>query len=307
MIGELIEIPIGEITFPEAELRKQVVFEGLESLANSIRTVGLLNPAVVRRVGERWELVAGWRRLKACEMIGMASIPCRVAPPTEELADLARIHENIFREDVNPVDEGEFYRTLLKKYQWNISTLALNVKRSPAYVSNRINIIDADEEVKEAMRDGKIGISIAMELTRIDDPGNRKRLLWYAINSGATLDTVRRWRVDYETSRMREHALGEAGKTVLPEEIVKSDAGPPKLKDATTPEMEIEEKVREFRTCFGCGSKVDIDSVFVMFLCPGCKDTIVGAIHPQKKDITTQEKKEEVKDDHHVDSPNPQG
>jgi len=289
MPGEVIDIPIGEITFPETELRKQVSFEGLEELAHSIRTVGLLNPIVVRRVGERWELVAGWRRLKACEIIGLASVPCRVAPSSEELADLQRIHENVFREDVNPVDEGEFFRTLLKKYNWNISQLSLNVKKSPTYVSDRVNIIDADDDIKDAMRDGKIGISIARELMRIDDPPSRKRLLWYAVNSGATLETVRRWRVDYETSRGREQALQQAGKTLLPEEQATADLGPPKLKDALYPEMEIQESVKEFRTCFGCGVKTDIDSVFVMFLCSGCKDTIIKAMAPQKEEITTKE------------------
>lgn len=305
MPGEIIDIPIGEITFPEVELRKQVIFEELESLANSIRTVGLLNPIVVRRVGEKWELVAGWRRYKACEILGLPSIPCRVAPPTEELADLARIHENIFREDINPVDEGEFYQTLLKKYQWNLSTLALNVKRSPAYISDRVKIIEADEEIKDAMRDGKIGISIGRELMRIDDPPSRKRLLWYAVNSGATIETVRRWRVDYETSASRQQAMDEGGKVVLREEVPPGEIGPPKLKDAITPEMAIEEKIIEYRTCFGCGSKTGIDDVFVMFLCPRCKDTIVGAMKPQKEAIVTQEKKEEVKDDHGQNSPNP--
>jgi len=307
MPGEVVEIPIGEITFPEAELRKQVVFEKLEELANSIRSVGLLNPIVVRKVGDHWELVAGWRRLKACEIIGLASVPCRVAPTNEELADMARIHENVFREDVNPVDEGEFYRTLLKKYQWNISQLSLNVKKSPAYISNRINVVDADEEIKEAMRDGKIGISIAMELMRIDDPPSRKRLLWYAVNSGATIETVRRWRVDYETQAMRKQALETPGKTLLPEELPKEDGGPKKLKDATYPEMEVQEKILEYRTCYGCGSKVDIDNVFVTFWCPRCKDVIVKSLPAQKEEIVSPEEKKEVKDDHGENSPNPQG
>jgi len=305
MPGEVIDVPIGEITFPETELRKQIVFEGLESLANSIRTVGLLNPIVIRRVGERWELVAGWRRLKACEIIGLASVPCRVAPSNEEMADMQRIHENIFREDINPVDEGEFYRTLMTKYQWNISTLALNVKKSPSYVSDRVNIIEADEEIKSAMRDGKIGISIGRELMRIDDPGNRKRLLWYAINSGATLETVRRWRVDYEVSRERTQALQEPGKVLLPEEVRPGEAGPPKLTDSTIPEMEIQEKIIEYRTCFGCGSKVGIPDVFVMFLCPRCKDTIVGAMRPQKEAAVIQDGPKEVIHEDHQDDLHP--
>jgi len=286
---EIVQIPIAEITFPSEELRKHVTFEGLEELAHSIRTVGLLNPIVVRKVGERWELIAGWRRLKACEIVGLASVPCRVAPSTEELADLQRIHENVFREDVNPVDEGEFFRTLLKKYQWNISQLSLNVKKSPSYVSDRVNIIEANDDIKDAMRDGKIGISIARELMRIDDPTSRKRLLWYAVNSGATLDTVRRWRVDYETSRSRELALQPGGQTVLPEEQAQHQDGPPKLTESLSPQLEIQEKVIEYRTCYGCLSKTPIDSVYVLFLCAKCKDTIIRAIAPQKKEITTQE------------------
>lgn len=302
MTNEVLDIPIGEITFPEAELRKQVVFEKLEELANSIRTVGLLNPIVVRKVGERWQLVAGWRRLKACEIIGLASVPCRVAPSNEEMADLQRIHENVFREDINPVDEGDFYRTLLKKYQWNISQLSLNIKKSPSYINNRINVVDADEEIKEAMRDEKIGISIAMELMRIDDPPQRKRLLWYAVNSGATIETVRRWRVDYETSRMREQALSAPGKTLLREEIPKEEGGPQKLVDATHPEMEIQEKIIEYRTCYGCMAKVDIEHVFVTFWCPRCKDVIVKSLVAQKEEIVKPEEKKEVKNEPSQDS-----
>jgi len=285
MSETILNIPLADIITPQNLMRKAVIFEGLEELSDSIRSVGLLNPITVRQVGEKYELVAGFRRMKACEIIGLPSVPCRITPANEELSELQRAHENIFREDVNPIDEAEYFRKLMNKYQWSFSDLALAVKKSVSYVSDRIALLEGDPEVLEAVRDKKIGTSIARELLRIDNPQDRHRLLWYAINSGASLETVRRWRVDYEIERDSLITKGVQNGPILPEELPIQGNNPALFKDSIHPNVEIQESLKQYRTCFGCSAKVDLDAVYVMFLCSKCRDVIVKAITPQKAEV----------------------
>jgi len=285
MQNTILDLSFADILIPENLMRKVVLWEGLDELATSIKSVGLINPILVRPLGDKYELVAGFRRLKACEMIGLATIPCRVTPSNDSLSELQRAHENVFREDVNIIDEAEYFRTLLNKYKWNFTDLAFAVKKSVSYVSDRIALLEGAPEIIDAVRDKQIGISIARELLRIDNSQDRQRLLFYAINSGASLETIRRWRVDYEIERDSTITRGIPNAPILPEELPISDDSPSLFKDSIHPNVEIQESVRQYRTCFGCGAKVDIDSVYVMFMCLPCRDTVTKAIAPQKAEI----------------------
>lgn len=274
------EVSVSDIIFPKDELRTRIIFENLDELARSIRTVGLLNPLTVRVHGDKYELIAGFRRLKACEIVNLATIPCRVVDSDDNTADMQKLHENIFREDINPVDEGNFFKRLLVKNNWRIIDLAAQIHKSPSYVSRRVQLTEADPYIVNALQDNQINISIADELSKIDDPDTRHRLLHYAIHSGATVETVRSWRVQYEIDQVNfppQHIESQNGdhKTTPPpvDPITKmgEDPGPTK---------QIEERVIETRPCFSCLAKVDTRDVFVMYLCADCKRSIEKALHP---------------------------
>lgn len=271
-------ISVADIIFPANELRTKVFFEDLDELARSIKTVGLLNPLTVRKSGDKFELIAGFRRLKACEICGIVSIPCRVLQSDDTTADMQKIHENLFREEVNPVDEGNFFKRLLVKNNWRIIDLAAQIHKSPSYVSKRVQLLDADPLVMQALSDNQVNISIADELGKIDDPATRQRLLHICITSGATVETVRSWRVQYEIEKATYQLPGQNGIAPGLPDIQAITEKSTLLTDDTGPDRKIQEQVLETRTCYSCLSKVDAKTVHVMFFCEDCKRILEQAL-----------------------------
>ena len=274
------DISVSDIIFGKDDLRSRIFFEDLDELARSIRTVGLLNPITVRPMGEKYELIAGFRRLKACEIANLAVIPCRIVDSDDTKADLQKLHENMFREEVNPIDEGNFFKRLLVKNNWRIVDLAVQVHKSPAYVSKRMSLTDADPMIVNALLDKQINISIADELSKVDDPETRHRLLHYAINSGATIETVRMWRFQYEHDIIQTPSSYESSAEAQPAAPADQQAEAYRLGEEPPTEKKIVERGLEFRSCFGCLAKVDAKAVFQIFLCPACKSVIEAALRP---------------------------
>lgn len=271
---QIISIPIADIVFPSGEMRSQVSFEGLDELSRSIRHLGLLNPITVRKMGEKYELIAGFRRTKAVEMTGAMVIPARVVTSDDPTADLQKAHENLFREDVNPVDEGRYLKLILAKNAWKLEDLAAAVHKSLSYVSRRIALTDLPEDVSDSLKDGRINLSIAEELTRIKDPTSRLRLLHLTIANGATVDVVRSWRIQQEVDQSfrQPHTPDGSGQPggSDPAGIAKMGA----LADDHGPQIELSESCRAYRVCHSCLAKTDEKDCKLLILCPGCASAL---------------------------------
>ena len=276
------DISLADIKFPKEELRSRIMFEGLDELARSIRTVGLMNPITVRPNGESFELIAGFRRMKACEIANLAVVSCRVVNSSDDIADLQRLHENMFRESVNPVDEGSYFKRLLVKNNWRIMDLAVQIHKSPTYVSKRIQLLDADPVVLSALQDGQINISIADELNKITDPEARSRLLYYAINSGATVETVRTWRVQYETDKMFTPPPAAEAEGSSADQAAGGQQGEKLAGEGDHPQRTIVEHVIETRPCYSCLQKTETKDITTLYMCPVCAKAVEEAIQPQQ-------------------------
>lgn len=296
---KIIELSVADIVFPKEELRTHIYFEDLDELARSIRSVGLLNPLTVRPSGEKYELIAGFRRLKACEIANLATVPCRVVNSDDARADLQKLHENMFREELNPVDEGNFFKRLLVKNNWRIIDLSVQIHKSPSYVSRRIQLTEADPLIVGALADNQINLSIADELSKIDDPDTRSRLLHYAIHSGATVETVRTWRVQYEMDAHMIPPLPIAPPGSDPNAAPQDIAPISKFGEEPAPNRKIEEHVAESRPCFSCMKDIDTRDLYTLYLCPTCRAAIEKALRPDPEKVTdpndtTNQKKEVV-------------
>lgn len=277
------EISVADVVFAKDDLRSHVLYEGLDELSRSIRQLGLLNPITVRKADTKFELIAGYRRLKACEIAGFATVPARVVTSDDARADLQKLHENMFREEVNPVDEGTFFKRLLVKNNWRIVDLSVQIHKSPAYVSRRINLTDADPVVVQALNDNQINLSVTDELIRIDCPDTRARLLHYAIKSGATVETVRAWRVQYEAELLPQPAPFNPSSIPPGQEVQVNPNAAHKFGDEPPPNRKIEENVIESRPCYSCMNKFDTRDIYVMYFCPNCKATIDTAMNPPEE------------------------
>lgn len=268
------EIPITDIIAGNEEMRSGVSFEGLDELSASIRHVGLMNPISVRPKGDKFELIAGYRRTKACTMAGMITIPARIFNSTDNIADLQKAHENIFREEVNPFDEGNYLKLILNKHNWKLSELALSVHKSQSYVARRMALTDCQEDVKQALKDGKINLSIAEELTKIKADNMRTRVLFLVLTNGATVDVVRNWRIQYEADAnyIRPEAYIE-GQRDENGDIVNTNK-PFDLLNDPGPTFEMNETVQKYRVCHSCLAKTDDTKAKLLILCENCANAI---------------------------------
>jgi ParB family chromosome partitioning protein len=166
----LLEIPVGAIAPNPKQPRTHFDDETLESLALSIREVGVLQPIVVRRAGEGYELIAGERRLRAARRAGLATIPAvvRESDDTESLREA--LIENIHREDLGPIELAEAFRELLEELGLTQETLAERLGVSRSHVANTIRLLALPAEVQQLLAEGRIQAGHGRALLSLADP-----------------------------------------------------------------------------------------------------------------------------------------
>ncbi|HXJ34952.1 MAG TPA: ParB/RepB/Spo0J family partition protein [Candidatus Eisenbacteria bacterium] len=167
-------IPLAEIRPNPDQPRRHFEEAALESLAQSIRRRGLLQPLVVRRVDGGYELIAGERRLRAAQRAGLDVVPVvvREAGPQERL-EIALI-ENLQREDLTPLEEAEAYRHLIEVYALTQDEVAQAVGKSRPAVANAIRLLSLPDAVKAQLEGGELSAGHARAVLSID--GQRDRI-----------------------------------------------------------------------------------------------------------------------------------
>lgn len=150
----------------------------LKELADSIRTVGVLTPCLVRpKENGHVELAAGHRRYRAAKMAGLATLPCIVRPMSDEEFMAVLTIENLQREDVHPLDEAKGYEALVNPpYRWKVETIAGKVGKSTRYVYDSLNLVKLGKTAQELFWAGKIEKSHAVLLTRLS-PADQDRCI----------------------------------------------------------------------------------------------------------------------------------
>jgi ParB family chromosome partitioning protein len=165
----LLEIPANAIAPNPKQPRSRFDDETLKELAASIREVGILQPIVVRRTAQGYEVVTGERRLRAAKLAGLATVP--VVLRDSDDSDLLReaLIENIHREDLNPIELGEAFRQLLDELGLKQEELADRVGVSRSHIANTIRLLALPFEVQQLLTDEKISAGHARALLALGD------------------------------------------------------------------------------------------------------------------------------------------
>jgi ParB/RepB/Spo0J family partition protein len=151
--------------------------EALHELAASIREHGVLQPILVRPLGEnRFQLVAGERRWRASREAGHATIPALVEELDDDTALEISIIENLQREDLNPLEEAAMFDRMVHEHGYSIRKLADKLGKDKGYLENRLRLADAPEEIRELVSLRKDTVSHAYELMKVQDPKKRRKL-----------------------------------------------------------------------------------------------------------------------------------
>ena len=132
--------------------RRRFDNEGIRELSESIRASGLIQPLVVRRTKNGYELIAGERRLRACRLLGMEQVPCVVrAAESESDSALMALVENIQRRDLHFLEEAECYRALLHTCSMTQEALAAKLGKSQSFLANKLRLLQLPPAVRRAM------------------------------------------------------------------------------------------------------------------------------------------------------------
>jgi ParB family chromosome partitioning protein len=173
---ETNEIPI-EMIDP-GSLQPRSVFDAakLEELAKSIRANGVVQPVLVRRKGNRFELIAGERRWRAAEIAGLTRIPAVVRNvPDDSVLEIALI-ENIQREDLNPIEEGRAYKKLIDTLGLTQETVAERVGRDRSYITNYLRLLKLPEDIQELVQAGRLSAGHARTLLGVEHLDIQRRI-----------------------------------------------------------------------------------------------------------------------------------
>jgi ParB family chromosome partitioning protein len=182
----------------------------LEELAASIREHGVLQPILVRPVGENhFQLIAGERRWRASKIAGMTSIPALVEDIDDETALEISIIENLQREDISPLDEAAMYDRMIKDHGYSIRKLAEKLGKDKGYLENRLRLADAPVEVRELVSLRKDTLSHAYELMKVTDPKKRRKLAGQVARNELSLVKLRE-RIEGRPARPVSDGEGEA-------------------------------------------------------------------------------------------------
>lgn len=251
--SSLKHLPIEQLQRGKYQPRRDMHPEALEELASSIRSQGIMQPIVVRRVeGDKYEIIAGERRWRAAQLAELAEIPAIIKDVPDEAAIAMALIENIQREDLNPVEEAVALNRLQKEFELTQQEVAQAVGKSRATVANLMRLLSLEDEVRVMVERGDLDMGHARALLSLQGAHQSdaartvvgkgytvrqtealvKRLLTEAEHKKAKPDPV-----DADVSRLQERVSDTVG---LPVKMHYNSAGKGKITFAYSKLEELE-------------------------------------------------------------------
>ena len=171
----LEHLPLTQLSRGRYQPRREIQPEGLEELADSIRAQGVMQPIVVRPIGEaRYEIIAGERRWRAAQLAELNTIPAVIRDVTDEVALALALIENIQRENLNPVEEALSLKRLLDEFELTQQQVADAVGKSRAQVANLLRLLMLDSEVLTLLERGDLDMGHARALLALSGAKQRR-------------------------------------------------------------------------------------------------------------------------------------
>lgn len=187
---DVTELSIDLIAPNPDQPRTDMDEERIAELADSISKVGLLQPILVRPLGENYEIIAGERRWRACREAGLERVPVRIrAADKAESLKLALV-ENLLREDLNAIEEARGYKRLLQEFQMTQAELADQVSKSRSTITNGLRLLDLPEDVQDLVYAGRLSAGHARAILAVPDEETRLRLAHKVADEGLSVREV---------------------------------------------------------------------------------------------------------------------
>ena len=175
--GRVLFLPARSIQPNPSQPRRIFREEALEELADSIRRHGILQPLSVRRVGTGYELIAGERRLRAAQLVGLSEIPCIVMQMDDKESGAVALVENLQRQDLDFVEEARGISRLMSQYSMSQEQVARILGKSQSGIANKLRLLRHSEPVLQALLDGQLTERHARVLLKLDSEGEKLKAI----------------------------------------------------------------------------------------------------------------------------------
>ena len=182
--------------------------QGLKELADSIREHGIIQPLVLRKLGEKYEIIAGERRYKAAQLVGLTTVPAVIANIDDNKSAEVALVENVQRRDLTAIEEARSYKNLLDKGYLTQEQLAKRMGLSQPAVANKLRLLNLDEEVQQALLEERISERHARTLLSLSDKAAQREWLHKVINERLTVRQL-----DIELKKLKTINDPETGET----------------------------------------------------------------------------------------------
>jgi ParB family chromosome partitioning protein len=181
------EVAVNLIAPSPYQARREILPEQLSELAESIRSEGLLQPIVVRKLGDKFQLIAGERRWRAFQLLKIKVIPARVVDASNASSAALGLIENLQREGLNPVEEAYGYASLIRDFDLTQEAASERVGKGRATVANALRLLSLDAEIQGYLAKGMLSVGHAKVLLGIADVAQRAVLARRVLEEGLSV------------------------------------------------------------------------------------------------------------------------
>jgi len=181
------EVPVAQVEPNPYQPRKEFDPASLADLVESIRAEGLLQPIVVRQVGEKFQLIAGERRWRAFQQLKVKTIPARVMTSSDASSASLAMIENLQRADLNPIEEAHGYASLIRDFDLTQDAAAQRVGKGRATVANSLRLLSLETEIQGYLGKAMLSVGHAKVLLGVEDSAQRLMLARRTIESGLSV------------------------------------------------------------------------------------------------------------------------
>ena len=209
--SRIIDLPLSQISANPEQPRIRFNDETIRGLAESIKSVGLIEPIIVRKTEQGYLVVAGERRLRAVKLLKHSTIKSIVIEANEEKNYTMALIENIQREDLNPIEEAKAYKTLIEKFNLKQIDVAKQVGKERATITNSLRLLNLSNEIQNDISEGLISLSHAKVLLSAPE-GKQKELHRLILEDGLSvraLELIIKDNIPIKTSSLREASSGK--------------------------------------------------------------------------------------------------
>ena len=174
---EIIDISIEDIIPNRFQPRLTFDVEALNELASSIKEHGIIQPLVVRRLQDKYEIIAGERRFKAATLVGMRTVPCIVMNLNDNESAEVAVIENIQRKEMTSLEEAKSFKKILDKGYLTQEELAKKMGKSQSSIANKLRLLNLDDLVQDAILNGRISERHARSILRLENKEDQRKVL----------------------------------------------------------------------------------------------------------------------------------